>query len=86
VTGPVYLYSGQKRHVADPAVPGDGERQRMALCGHRHDTVLEMVAKLRRYLTGDLTLQRRVERAKSMPVCSWCSRRWAELPPSEGER
>lgn len=75
---PMYLYSGQRRHIADPAEDGDGDRLRLSLCGARHDTVLEMVAGFRRQLSGDLTLTRRVDRARNLPVCSWCSRRWAD--------
>lgn len=77
---PMYLYSEQRRHVADPE---DTTRtRRRALCGALFLTEAEVVARFRRCLTGDLTLNRRVERAKKLPVCSWCSRRWATLAPA----
>jgi hypothetical protein len=80
VNEPAYLYSGQKRHIADPDCSDDDSdpRRRLALCGARHDTEFAMVARFRRQLSGDLTFGRRIDRARRFPVCSWCSNRWAE--------
>jgi hypothetical protein len=83
VSEPVYLYSDQRRHVADPE-DASGTR-RLALCGSLFLTETEMVARFRRFLTGDLTLQRRIEKARALPVCSWCSRRWATQPAASSQ-
>jgi hypothetical protein len=76
VSEPVYLYSDQRRHIADPE--DTSRARRRALCSALFLTEDELVARFRRFLTGDLTLNRRIEKARKLPVCAWCSRRYAD--------
>lgn len=84
MSDPVYLYGhGSRRHIADataaPVILGSITGR--ALCGGMFRTEEETVRQLRYWATEQVA-ERRITRARSLPVCKFCERAYAKAGAS----